>query len=230
MKQYPIILTDEESWLILEAGKRQLRRVFRYPAHVRPEDYHTHEAICRDGDGNWHAWSGVGPFTDEITTKLYPKGNNDGIPCPFGKPGDQLLVKETWRLWDGQGGWLPTGDFNEPDIVTENLSDFKGRESWLQSRPVEYRSTSLDPDGPWRASVVMPKWASRLALEVTDVRVERLQDITDDDGRAEGFFYNFPLTFREVVKRRWNKSNPKFPWDFNPWVYAISFEVKNLAK
>jgi hypothetical protein len=79
----------------------------------------------------------------------------------------------------------------------------------------------------------MPRWASRITLRITDIRVERLQDISEDDARAEGCPYSAEWAGRFVdrdetaktwFKSLWNKINGPGAWDENPWVWAISFE------
>jgi hypothetical protein len=88
------------------------------------------------------------------------------------------------------------------------------------------------PEVPkWRPSIHMPRWASRITLRITDIRVERLQDISEDDARAEGVFepsepvetYG-PRAGRVAFKMLWNHINGPGAWDENPWVWVISFE------
>jgi len=142
--------------------------------------------------------------------------------CSFGKPGDRLWVRETWARYQ-----------NDPDI--EGLKDYF---------PVIYKASYEDPDdfeGPWKPSIHMPRAASRLTLEITEVRVERLQDISTEDSIAEGLI-KLPASGRyvlqkgeqyaglasndprEVFARLWDSINAKkHPWDSNPWVWVISF-------
>jgi hypothetical protein len=136
--------------------------------------------------------------------------------CPYGAPGDRLWVRETFRQGDG-------------------------------SMSVHY---AADPDevsgGPWRPSIFMPRWASRIQLEVMEVRVQRLQKISDDDERAEGV-RKLPLqegvagawwtadvsagidlqsrTSQGAFRKAWDSINGKrAPWSSNPWVWVISFK------
>ncbi len=130
-------------------------------------------------------------------------------PCPvcfsrFGPPpgeaGDRLWVRETWQE-QGDGVLYRAGD-----------SKYRPQEGVVR----------------WRASIHMPRWASRLTLEVTNVRVERLQDISEDDAKAEGFpgalikesLDSAGLWFADL----WNTlAKPGTQWKDNPWVWAVTF-------
>jgi hypothetical protein len=147
-------------------------------------------------------------------------GSIDGIctHCPYGAPGDTLWVRETWR-----------GDPVEYRADTHSHGPADG------SRDAE----SVN----WRPSIFMPRWASRLTLRITEVRVERLQEISEDDARAEGAGL-LPCTYvgrcqsnscprhgrldryRLAYRALWDSINGKaHPWESNCWVWVLSFEV-----
>lgn len=135
--------------------------------------------------------------------------------CRYGKPGDLLWVRET--------------------------SD---KRAWSITRPhYAYKATMTSPFGKfgdrWIPSIHMPRWVSRLTLKVTDVRVQRLQDISEEDARAEGAQLAVPEldeplesggtlvspTFREGFRNVWESINGPESWGSNPWVWALTFEV-----
>ena len=130
--------------------------------------------------------------------------------CPYGQPGDRLYVKETWSH-DGSGG---------PPIYMADLCerDYPGV-------PCEH--------GParWSPSIHMPRWASRITLEITGVRVERLQDISEQDAMAEGVEpYRLPCHPQREALRHvdgfcavWESIYGPGSWERNPWVWAITF-------
>jgi hypothetical protein len=138
-------------------------------------------------------------------------GFTDWVDCPYGKPGDRLWVRETWAPSDS--GTLYAADFTTAD---------KSHICWK-----------------WRPSIFMRPAASRITLDVTDVRVERLHAITDDDAKAEGVdngpgrgACGYPgtgaarmaLGYRGVYAELWDVINRKrAPWASNPWVWVVSF-------
>ena len=124
------------------------------------------------------------------------------LRCPYGQPGDRLWVRETWA----HRRWM-LGDAS-PDPTTV------------------YRADSDDLRGcdRWRPSIHMPRWASRITLEVVSVRVERLQDISEEDAMAEG------VALAENYRGRlahfaglWEQINDLGSWNANPWVWVVEF-------
>jgi len=133
--------------------------------------------------------------------------------CPYGQPGDRLWVRETWAEKD---------------------------------EGVAYRATPPKAcwgNTKWKPSIFMPRWASRITLEITDVRVERLKDMTADDALCEGISreirtrmgwaseeseesFNF-FESRHTFSLLWNSINEKrgYGWDTNPFVWVIEFRM-----
>lgn len=147
--------------------------------------------------------------------------------CPFGAPGDRLWVREAFALiWPGEA---------EPENVRENAVEYRadGDESRFPGEwPPETRD---DPDRPrWRPAVHMPRWASRITLEVAGVRVERAQDVSAEDLLAEGVTRevvaemlgcrpgNFP-TLQDAWRLAWMHIYGAESWEANPWLWVIEF-------
>lgn len=144
--------------------------------------------------------------------------------CPHGEPGDQLWVRETWGLFN---------DLGFCDTTCAGLVSLP--EDWH----LAYRADHIDPrngDGPhqpfWRPSVHMPRWASRITLEITGVRVERLQKISEEDAMAEGCPLTDPDPFvpgyggssaSGWFSDFWEESHGTGSWDENPWVWVVEF-------
>lgn len=144
--------------------------------------------------------------------------------CPYGTPGDRLWVRETWRVCGGR--------------------EYEYQQDRSQ---VMYRATHHEDGFPlgwesydWRPSIFMPRWASRITLEITGVRVERLQDISEMDAQAEGLM---PLSSgadrtwtvdgdaaseheaaRDTYAWLWEQINGAGSWDANPWAWVVEFK------
>lgn len=137
--------------------------------------------------------------------------NGVRVECPHGQPGDRLWVRERFAFG------------TQPEQVFYLAARLEGHSDTLT----------------WKPSIYMPRWASRLTLELTQVRVERLQDISEEDVKAEGMAHDF--AFSEGLISRlggqrpmlvgcfaelWDDLNAKrgLGWEINPWVWALTFK------
>ena len=123
--------------------------------------------------------------------------------------GDLLWVREEFS-----GPWAVTG---------------RPPSQWSTIDPIWYWADGNPEDGDWtkpKPSIHMPRWASRISLRVTAVKVERLQDISEDDAEAEGcdFFGDQTLAYKGKFAALWAEIHGPGAWDANPWVAAYSFE------
>ena len=143
-------------------------------------------------------------------------GDPTPIKCPYGRVDDLLWVRETW-CGAAPGGYDARND---------------GGEYW-------YRATDEGRCmGPWSPSIFMPKRAARLWLCITDIRVERVQDINNLDAKAEGIEPTYlrghsteslENGYRHAFCTAWDSINAKrgYSWKSNPWVWVVEFERKN---
>jgi hypothetical protein len=226
MTERPIIFSAEMVREILSCRKTQTRRVApirELNILQRPGDMITWSvSFLKAIKGTLSSHSG-GKFSDLQARSIIASQFN-----PYGKPGDTLWVRETWA-----------------DLTETHGTRWEKRdpETGLYKRGVEpfvwHRADGDQPDigdgkpmsEPWRPSIYMPRWASRITLEVKGIRVERLHDITEDDARAEGCD---PVvhpdgavdcgTRKTTFARLWNDINGPGAWEANPWVWVISFE------
>jgi hypothetical protein len=165
-----------------------------------------------------------------------------GFCCPHGQPGDRLWVRETW-----------SDAMSDDGPVICYRANLDRRYLHFDAWPIEYDrypecrfanwASDLERgiEGHWRSLFHMPRWAARIILEITDVRVQRLQEINEADARAEGFpipgtqpciVNGEPgeVTFfdpRTAFAYGWNAINSKRPgcaWIDNPWTWAITFK------
>ena len=134
-------------------------------------------------------------------------------PCPFGAVGDRIWVRETWNKYGG-------------------LLTYRADHDWIDDMRKETVCTAK-----WVPSIHMPRWASRILLEITDVRVERLNAISQEDAQAEGMeltgwrpTYSDPDGGGEVMTpydnfaELWSSIYGDESWKANPWVWVISFK------
>jgi hypothetical protein len=248
MRERPILFSAPMVRAILEGRKTQTRRV------VKPQPEY---------DGDY-----FGGFTDSVNKRgaisggyvLKTKKATTSIASfnlgaysdmsPYGKPGDRLWVREAFaEEIEFHGSEMPYSD-GRPKLIHAPVDELDEEPTWRQCH---YRATDESPDlqclhkkceggpcmSPWKPSIHMPRWASRITLEITDVRVERLQDISCNDLLAEGS----PVCIREYSDRTigcvgarewyrtlWDSINGEGAWDKNPWVWAVSFRRVEVLK
>lgn len=133
------------------------------------------------------------------------KARSKQFSCPYGDVGDHIWVRETFCA-------VPDND--EPAGCSALL----------------YAADGNGPYGKWTPSIHMPRWASRLTLEITGVRVERLRDLSEDDAKSEGITppsggvlpgWEYRINFRDLWMSIYGADN----WEANPWVWVIEFKV-----
>lgn len=195
-KERPILFSGPMVRALLAGAKTQTRRI------VKPQPDVKH----------WQGLQRMSPKDGKARFRIvapdFPDDERDDILCPYGQPGDRLWVRETWQCI--------AGTKQAASIVRQPVPPVRG---WI-----EYAATpSEEPPPRWRPSIHMPRWASRILLELTGVRVERLRDITPDDCRAEGGPYDSPLDQLAWYRDLWESINGHGSWLANPWVWCLSF-------
>lgn len=138
----------------------------------------------------------------------------DNPLMPPYQPGDILYVRETWHKYIKRVG----------EGKSCHLVEFYGYKASI--------ANSEDADEPWKPSIHMPKEAARIWIKVTNVRVERLQEMWASDVPKEGIYFNRPTTADEMLMafaKLWNSTIKKsdldsYGWNANPWVWVIEFE------
>lgn len=231
MKDTGIIMQGRNVRSILADHKTLTRRILK--PQPFPDGYYQGD-ICLDRSGSFAQFSaeavGGGAYIVEE------------VECPYGDVGDRLWVREAWRAPDSlekcsgldiaekciEAGyrtpWCPVR--YEADGALNSAKDWQA----FGSTP-----GSATP-GRYRHARFMPRWASRLTLEVTKVRVERLQDITEDQARAEGVAWSdgkpgtHGLATELVVEAKrefeslWEEIHGTGSWAANPWVWVVEFK------
>lgn len=216
MKEKPIIFNTEMVKAILGGRKTQTRRIIK----PQPEDIGAVKLtkVTFQLPYDWFYTSNSGKIGIFKT---------NGAKCPHGQPGDRLWVRETWRpsqiedkAWYKAGIWNCTKD----QLITVHDSH-KG----------------LDGKNKWKPSIHMFKKYARIWLEITDIKVERLQDITYSEIIAEGFTHfltdeqqtdgEHRYRAKQFFAKFWDSINgKKHPWESNSWVWVIDFKSTTHAQ
>ena len=211
MTDRPILFSAPMIRALLDGRKTQTRRIIKpQPNMVRGVSPTFSGLVAR-------------PYAIEGTWRLYGSDvASDAFNVRFRK-GDRLYVRETWRAearWDG---------FSPSEIRAASPIYYAANQDPRDSEP--------GCAGRIRSGIHMPRWASRLTLTVTDVRVQRLQEISETDAAAEGaerlvmddegrFYQRDNGTHRCGFAGLWAHINGAGSWDANPWIFALTFTVE----
>jgi len=203
LSDIPILFSGEMVRGILDGRKTQTRRPVKL-IDFKASDTRGYDWQFRDKRTS--CWN------DMTTERLLERWG------PFGVPGATLLwVRETWAAFT-----TPSHEYGECDLVEcapSEMRDESGFGLWVRKEDLVYHADGKSFPERWRPSIHMPRWASRLTLRVTDVRVERAQDITEEAARAEGF------ASRDAFAEAWTAIYGAGSWRDNPWVWVVAFEV-----
>lgn len=208
-EERPIIFQGGMVRAILDGRKTQIRRI------VKPAPYDNCQRIIQHGD----EWLQV--LLNGEDHELTLGDVSKRLKCPYGIPGDRIWVKEAW-----------CSDRQVDDVKPKELS---------KGEPIVYCA-----DGTWRTygshlvncghkrpSIFMMRWMSRIDLKITNIRLERLQDVSEEDAGAEGCpippekrkqYADRNDTARAWYKSLMNQIHGPGTWDANPWVWVIEFE------
>ncbi len=216
MKERGMIFNAEMVRAILDGRKTQTRRIVK--------------SDCMDigekDDGMLWPW------------REHDNGGDYWYPCPFGEVGDRIWVRETF-----QGPLVSEELLEEYRAYPEKFENPEYCEYAADGGPrPEYCDLDDNLRHGWRPSIHMPRWASRITLEITGVRVERLQNISETDAEAEGIdmealfdaqdcydcIADHNMTGRPTVtgkfKYLWESIYGEESWQANPWVWVITFQ------
>ena len=210
MKERPILFSGPMICAINDGRKTQTRRLFK--RRHASEEFH---ALCpKEG----------------VFAALEKYLGTPHVRCPYGQPGDRLWVRETLRFVDKAGKPLDGNNYKDHLVYAADGIRVP-RDPRLAEASSDAMAFPLASSVP---SIHMPRWASRITLEITGVRVERLQDISEADSKAEGASFELaPLdsvrlgamaSHRGGFERLWQSINGPDSWTANPWVWVIEFK------
>jgi len=208
MKERPIPFTPANVRAILDGRKTQTRRVMKsQPYTLRVEGF------------------GYPTKAGGFVSLQSPHCLSE---CPYGVPGDRLWVKETFQPIFAPYVRREDADWETGKGYAPRYTATEGRTEW-----VDADDNITDRCKP---AIFMPRWASRITLEIEEVRVERVQEMSEYDAKEEGTGVWFeshpheewdgdPDQYRKGYKELWDSINLKsHPWASNPWVFAITFK------
>ena len=203
----PILFSGPMVRAILDGRKTQTRRI------VKAKDSDSSRCITlpmlMKNVNEWRLQDGRWFGIDGYDTLVF-------CDCPYGHVGDRLWVRENWRE-------CGSGQRQDGKIPSTPV-------------PVVYAADD-DAEGPWRPSIFMPRWASRITLELVSIRIERLREISHEDATAEGIErsgkgwkdyggntqqWMSPATSFQTL---WMSINGHENWSANPWVWVVGFKV-----
>lgn len=224
-KERPILFNAEMVNAILSGRKTQTRRIMKVQPQV------TEQRLRELG-----AWQDGFNLSQQVNA-AFQAGFID-VSCPLGVIGDQLWVRETF-----QG---PLFDYEQMESYLEDSAKFESPEYCVYRADGNTAPEFVDADDnlhcKWRPSIHMPRWASRINLLITGVRVERLQDISEQDAMSEGIdadclaesqdhydcIADHNMTGRPTARgyfsNLWQSIYGEESWEANPWVWVINFE------
>lgn len=213
IKERPILFSAPMVRALLDGSKKQTRRIVK--------------GMALD-------WLENAKFTPEYVA------DPDNSMCPYGKVGDRLWVRETWR------GWVCIN----PPSESRQLAVARYVPAQMECKRLDYKATQAADNEPYRPSIHMPRWASRINLEIAAVRIERLNDISEADANSEGVeIHHEPwdqtIAYRDYsapdawipawmetydtaatlsFKSLWESINGFGSWQENPWVWVVEFK------
>lgn len=213
MRERPIIFNGEMVRAVLDGRKAQTRRIINWRGLDEGLNLQFSGLRASEEPNGW---------VIESNSRTSSEWRCQPTPCPFGAVGDRLWVRETFRVHS-----------RATDVATL-VYKASEQQSWTQQThrvPIEKCNKPAVVD-TWTPSIHMPRWASRITLEITGVRVERLNSMTEKDALAEGCLgghdsipgYQYSATPHEHFHHVWQSIYGADSWQANPWVWVIEFK------
>jgi len=229
MKERPILMSGPMAAATFNGTKTQTRRIIK-------QDLSKHSSVCHSPAIKFFSGAWGCPCCGYFHW-------DDSLKCRYGQPGDRLWVRESYGLFNWSKDY-ESGHIDDVYGFDGPLDEAKKAQGFAHPNPaIAYRASGYWEESAtergfrWRPSIHMPRWASRSTLELEAVRVERLNDISEDDALSEGVRrygeepkakygveYPLMLTAKNAFAWLWESINGRGSWDKNPWVWVISFK------
>lgn len=254
MKEHPIIFNTENVKAILDGRKTQTRRVIKFqpePNHIE-EFKQTWQGLCpygQVGDRDFTYFKDSAPPYDGYYEVIWEDGdaprfvylrrhNEPDLPADI--PTEHEWERWLWGKDEQDDPEAISLDIRNPELiqwrrvgdrlwVRETFVDTTGKpyatiSNKTYKERIIYKADDIHYPIRWTSPLFMPRWASRITLEITEVRVEHLNQITEEDAKREGLDFDNIHSVNAFLLV-WNKLNAKrgYGWETNPWVWVISF-------
>jgi len=252
MKEHSVIYNSEMVRADLEGRKNMTRKPIKHFGN----SFHINKLLCHwgcseppkqyhDGDRLWH-WIGHKPPKEGDWIWELQSEVDDTITAPisnpYGQPGDVLWVRETWAPlaveYDYESGYCEGLHNVEPNIV---LNYRKANPNYVSHAYAPYAiayktggewdECAEDRGFKWKSPRFMPRWACRTTHPITKIKVERLQEITEEDAVKEGLkllqggiLSEFHILWNDLYTKK-----PEYQWEVNPWVWVIEYDNHNRS-
>lgn len=206
-KERPILFSAPMVRAILDGRKTVTRRPIKPSMRGFDVSFELHQ----QDDGSWR------PMHTFDESCMDDQGTEHPVVCPFGKPGDRLWVREAWAA-DAQVDSIAPRDLSHGEPI-----------AYPADGSTRQTGCAMISEGRGRPSIHMPRWTSRILLEITEVRVEQLQAISIGqickEGLARSIYEFIPVTTAfDAFADVWDSINGPGAWAANPWVWAVEFK------
>ena len=228
MKERPILMSTPMVQAILAGRKTQTRRI------VKPQPNESFTMDYKRNIRESYGWSYQKTIEHPYLDVKSPCMNSF---CPYGQVGDRLWVKEGWAVSSHSKDYV-----KQLEILYKTIHDDNNDRKWVELDLDTWAKQSLN--NKWRSGRFMFKWASRITLEITEIRVQRLQEISEEDAEQEGIIRNEQhnaiywfevfgeyhghtqsVTRKEAYQKLWDSINgKKHPWSTSPYVWVLTFK------
>jgi len=243
-KERPILFNGDMVNAILDGRKTQTRRVLKSQPDVHVDHFRHVTTCAKTGRMEWQACNKANQPVYAFQKK--PCFVTEIAQFPYGQPGDRLWVRETF-----QGPLVDQEEMEKDPTWIKDMSRYENPEHCAyraSGDSCEFFDAAIEETVQrWKPSIHMPRWASRIMLEIVSVRVERLQDISEADAMAEGCQAvegcrwrtfaeaeaGIPMhqhTAKDAFSALWERINGPDSWDANPWVWVIEFKRAQARK
>lgn len=211
-KERPMLMTPENAQKSHDGTKTKTRRILKPQPAADVEWYGFMKAS--EKDTGWYPCKG-----DPKDIDAWEQAEGPKLVCPYGWVGDRLWIREAWQVDAPHDGTWPDTVFYGCKGAPLDLIP----EVYRSSKHCLFRGSWTGTDLIWRPSIHMPRWACRTVVGIVSIEIERLQEITEEDARAEGI-QEYGIGAIHDFMQLWTSINGEYSWALNPFVWVIEYK------